>query len=118
MHKSNDNKVIITDTALHLHSDLKFAEHLVEGLVVNLIHNLSENEVDVDDPDFIKNIGFLIEVVKCTIYKDMGLSHPMQGLIDMFVATDMDVDTGRMYTDFDMEGLLELIQNTGEDDKE
>jgi len=28
------------------------------------------------------------------------------------------VDTGRMYTDFDMEGLLELIQNTGADDKE
>ena len=116
MHKSNDKNVVITDEALHIHSDLKFAEHLVEGLVVNLIHNMSENDIDVDDPNFIKNIGFLIEVVKCAIYKDMGLSHPMQGLIDMFVNTDMDSDTGNLYTDFDMEGLSELIQNTMEID--
>ena len=29
--------VKITDTAIKLHTDLKFAEHLTEGLVVNMI---------------------------------------------------------------------------------
>ena len=57
----NDNKVIqfptkmkvqdnvkITDTAIKLHTDLKFAEHLTEGLIVNMIHNMSENGMDVE----------------------------------------------------------------------
>ena len=38
--KVKDN-VKITDTAIKLHTDLKFAEHLTEGLIVNMIHNMA-----------------------------------------------------------------------------
>ena len=43
---------------------MKFAEHLTEGLVVNMIANMNENGLDTESPEFVKDIGFMIEVVK------------------------------------------------------
>ena len=68
----------ITDTAIKLHTDIKVADHLTEGLVVNMIHNMNANDVDTEDPEFIKDIGFLIELVKSIIYRDMRIKHPIQ----------------------------------------
>tara|TARA_E500000178_G_scaffold299881_1_gene307815 strand:- start:4040 stop:4429 length:390 start_codon:yes stop_codon:yes gene_type:complete len=105
--KVKDN-VKITDTAIKLHTDLKFAEHLTEGLIVNMIHNMSENDIDVDNPEFIKHIGFLVEVVKSTIYQDMGVKHPMQQMVDLFVNSDYDEEQG-LYTEFDMGTMKDVI---------
>ena len=101
--------VKITDTAIKLHTDLKYAEHLTEGLIVNMIHNMSENDIDVDNPEFIKHIGFLVEVVKSTIYQDMGVKHPMQQLVDLFVNSDYD-ETQGLYTEFDMGTMKDVIE--------
>ena len=112
------NKVKITDTAIKLHTDLKLAEHLTEGLIVNMIHNMGENDVDVDNPEFIKDIGFLIEVVKSIIYRDMGIKHPMQQMVELFVNSDYD-DTQGLYTEFDMGTMQEVVKDLlGEDEKE
>ena len=110
------NKVKITDTAIKLHTDLKLAEHLTEGLIVNMIHNMGENDVDVDNPEFIKDIGFLIEVVKAIIYRDMGIKHPMQQMVELFVNSDYD-DTQGLYTEFDMGTMEEVVKDLlGEDE--
>ena len=105
-----NNKVKITDTAIKLHTDLKLAEHLTEGLVVNMIHNMGENDVDVDNPEFIKDIGFLIEVVKSIIYRDMGIKHPMQQMVELFVNSDYDDTQGSMDTEFDMGTMQEVVK--------
>ena len=109
--------VKITDTAIKLHTDLKYAEHLTEGLIVNMIHNMSENDIDVDNPEFIKHIGFLVEVVKSTIYQDMGVKHPMQQLVDLFVNSDYD-ETQGLYTEFDMGTMKDVIEELIGDEKE
>ena len=110
--------VKITDTAIKLHTDLKYAEHLTEGLIVNMIHNMSENDIDVDNPEFIKHIGFLVEVVKSTIYQDMGVKHPMQQLVDLFVNSDYD-ETQGLYTEFDMATMKDVVKElVGDETKE
>jgi len=109
--------VKITDTAIKLHTDLKYAEHLTEGLIVNMIHNMSENDIDVDNPEFIKHIGFLVEVVKSTIYQDMGVKHPMQQMVDLFVNSDYD-DTQGLYTEFDMGTMKDVIEELIGEEKE
>lgn len=114
--KVKDN-VKITDTAIKLHTDLKFAEHLTEGLIVNMIHNMSENDIDVDNPEFLKHIGFLVEVVKSCIYQDMGVKHPMQQMVDLFVNSDYD-DTQGLYTEFDMGTMQEVVKELIGDEKE
>jgi len=42
--------------ALQMQQDMTFADHLTEGLVVNMIHNMSENGVDTEDTEFIADI--------------------------------------------------------------
>jgi hypothetical protein len=112
------NTVKIDDTAIKLHTDLKIADHLTEGLIVNMIHNMGENEVDTENPEFIKDIGFLIELVKSIIYRDMGINHPMQELVSLFVNSDYDDEHG-LYTEFDMGTMEEIVKDlTGEEDKE
>lgn len=108
----------ITDTAIKLHTDLKVAEHLTEGLIVNMIHNMGENGVDTDNPEFIKDVGFLIELVKSIIYRDMGIKHPMQQMVELFVNSDYDDEHG-LYTEFDMGTMEEVVKDlVGEEDKE
>ena len=109
--------VKINDKAIKLHTDLKFAEHLCEGLVVNMIANMQENGMDTENPEFIKDIGFMIEVVKATIYRDMGVKHPMQELVDIFVLSEYD-ETQGIYTEFDLDLVKEVIKEIAGDEKD
>ena len=106
---TTNSNVKISDTAIKLHTDLKVAEHLTEGLIVNMIHNMGENDIDTDNPEFIKDIGFLIELVKSIIYRDMGIKHPMQQMVELFVNSDYDDEQG-LYTEFDMGTMEEVIK--------
>ena len=112
----SDTTVKIDNQALSIHEDLKFADHLTEGLVVNLIHNLQENGIDVSDKEFIRDVGFTIELVKSLIYRGMGLKHPMQELVQLFVTTEEE--DGEMITEFDIDALAEFVDMTGEDEKD
>jgi|TARA_B100000900_G_scaffold362310_1_gene335490 hypothetical protein len=107
----------ISDKAIKLHTDLKFAEHLTEGLVVNMIANMQENGMDTENPEFIKDIGFMIELVKACIYRDMGVKHPMQELVDIFVLSDYD-ETQGLYTEFDLDLVKDVIEEIKGDEKE
>jgi len=69
-----------------------FADDLTESLLVQMIHTMGENGVDVSSTDFIKDISFVIEAVKGVIYRDMGLSHPMSDMMSQF--TDVTMDEG------------------------
>ena len=119
----SDNKIIqfpnkmvdkpefkITDTAIKLHTDIKVADHLTEGLVVNMIHNMNANDVDTENPEFIKDVGFLIELVKSIIYRDMGIKHPMQQMVDIFVNSAYDEEQG-LYTEFDYGSMEQVVED-------
>ena len=107
----------ISDKAIKLHTDLKFAEHLTEGLVVNMIANMQENGMHTENPEFIKDIGFMIELVKACIYRDMGVKHPMQELVDIFVLSEYD-ETQGIYTEFDLDLVKEVINEIAGDEKD
>lgn len=110
-----DIDIKVDNVALGLHEDLRFAETLTEGLVVNLIHNLGENGIDTKDPEFIRDVGFTIELVKSLIYRGMGMKHPIQELVQMFTTVDEDDEDG-MYTTFDIDALSDFVGMMEEDD--
>ena len=91
---------------MELQEQIMFADHLTEGLVVNLIHNLSENGVSTKEEGFIRDMGFLIELVKSTIYRDMDLEHPMQDFVDLFVTTTKE--DGQLVTRIDIEAMNDI----------
>ena len=89
--KPNSPKIVDLD-AVKMQEDLNFADNLAEGLMINLIHNVGENGFDIKKDRFIGDISFLNEVVRGTLYRQMGFTHPMQDFMDLIVKTEMTDD--------------------------
>ena len=84
-------EVVVPDIdVIALQENIMFADDLTESLLVQMIHTMGENGVDVSSTDFIKDISFVIEAVKGVIYRDMGLAHPMSGMMSQFTDVTMD----------------------------
>ena len=90
--KSKREVVVPDIDVIALQENIMFADDLTESLLVQMIHTMGENGVDVSSTDFIKDISFVIEAVKGVIYRDMGLAHPMSGMMSQF--TDVTMDEG------------------------
>ena len=99
---------IIEEGIIEVRDEMAFLNHLTEGLVVQMIHNMSENGVNTYSEDFIQDISFLVETVKAALYRDAGIDHPIQELIDGFTVTRVDNDTERVYSQLDME-MIEKV---------
>ena len=57
-----------------------------------MIHTIGENKINVGNKDFIRDVGLLIEFVKGTIYRTMGLPHVTQKIFESFVEVTVDPD--------------------------
>ena len=73
-----------------------------------MIHTMGENGVDIGGQEFVRDIGFVIETVKGTIYRDMGLLHPINRVMEMLTKINVD-DKNSMNSQVDMD-LLEKVQ--------
>ena len=60
--------------------------------MVQMIHTMHENEFDVDDEQFLRDTGFVIECVKGLIYRELGVEHPMSSFMEHITR---DVDTSK-----------------------
>ncbi len=113
--KKNPKVGIVVDNKAHeIRENIIFTENLCEALVVNMIHNMSENGMNVDSQTFIRDTSFLIEVVKSTIYRDLGMIHPLQDLVDTL--TSVTKEEGGVAYDVDLEGIASLLSKTDEED--
>jgi len=117
MSKKNDNiinfpkgKIIKVDnTAGIAREHILFTEDLTQGLVVNMIHNMSENGIDVDHPDFLRDTAFLVELIKSMIFREGGLDHPLQDFTKLFI--DYTEEDGIPTMDID----LDMIQGVSDE---
>ena len=101
-------EVVVPDLdVIALQENLMFADDLTESCLVQMIHTMGENGVDIGDKEFVRDIGFVIETVKGTIYRDMGLSHPINRVMEMLTKINVD-EKNSMNSQVDMD-LLEKI---------
>ena len=97
------------DEALELQEAMRFSNDLAEECLLQLIHTMHENEIDVSEKSFIRDCGFLIEVIKATIYRDSNLCHPMQRMIEL--CTDLTVDPDNsIHSELDMDMIINIIE--------
>ena len=61
--------------------DLKFADDLTEGIMVQLVSTFEKNGINISGDQFNGDIGFAIEVMKSIIYRSMGYQHPLHGFM-------------------------------------
>jgi len=102
-------EVVVPDLdVIALQENIMFADDLTESCLVQMIHTMGENGVDIGDKEFVRDIGFVIETVKGTIYRDMGLVHPMNRVMEMLTKINVD-EKNSMNSQVDLD-LLEKVE--------
>ena len=102
-------EVVVPDLdVIALQENIMFADDLTESCLVQMIHTMGENGVDIGGQEFVRDIGFVIEAVKGTIYRDMGLAHPINRVMEMLTKINVD-EKNSMNSQVDMD-LLEKVQ--------
>ena len=110
-------KVKIPDeTAIELQEKLAWAEDLTQTVIVQMMHTLNENGIDISEKAFVRDAALLIELTKGCIYRSMGLKHPTQGLFENLVELTVDIDNS-VGTEVDM-SLIEAIAIGIDDDED
>ena len=109
--KKSRKKVKVPKNPTHdkLQEDLLFAEDLTEHLMVQLIHTMGENGFELRDPKFIRDIGFISECCKSIIFRDIGLTHPIQPIIEKLMKK-----TKGSFIKFTQKELFEMLGEDGD----
>ena len=101
----NKKEVKIKDIdGLEVIENLKFADDLTEGLMIQILTNLRENNIDVNNKRFSPDIAFMIETLKAVIYRSMGYEHPLQIIMSSVLKVNELKDGVKIHIDssFDM----------------
>ena len=131
--KENDNiiqgpwpkskrKVKIPDEEfLLMQENMDFAEELNQKIVIQMIHNLGENGIDVASESFIRDLGLIIELIKGSIYRGMGIPHPTHAFVEALVDLELDEDKNiRSQIDLNIFDkvveIIEYVENLESDD--
>ena len=101
-------KILDLDAA-QIQDDLYFCDHLTEGLMVNLIHNVGENGFDIKEGKFIGDISFLNEVIRGILYRQMGFIHPIQEFVDFMV--ESKTKDNKITTKIDLSKIDKILKN-------
>tara|TARA_A100001011_G_scaffold206293_1_gene214423 strand:- start:44 stop:427 length:384 start_codon:yes stop_codon:yes gene_type:complete len=104
----NKKEVKISDIdGLEVIENLKFADDLTEGLMIQILTNFRENNVDVSDNKFSSDIAFMIETLKAVIYRSMGYEHPLHIIMSSVLKMNEVNDGDKIHIDttFDMDLL-------------
>jgi len=84
--------------------------------MVQMIHTMSENGIDVSAKTFIRDMAMVISMVNGSIYRDMGMEHITQKFMEEYVNINDDPDDGSYETEVDFETIVELANLIEDDD--
>ena len=102
---------------VEMQENVAFADHLTETLMVQMIHTIGENGYNVTEKSFIGSMGFIIETVKASLYKEMGLKHPMTRMMDILTAISDDEDHPVTEVNIEeIEFLANILEKESDDD--
>jgi len=109
-------EVKLPDTdVIAMQQDMQFAEELTQSLMVQMIHTMSENGIDVSAKTFIRDMAMVISMVNGSIYRDMGMAHITQKFMEEYVDIHDD-EGGSFETEVDFETIVELANLIEDDD--
>ena len=92
---------------IDVREDLKMIAEMHKVLLHQLIFTLKETGYDIESDAFVKESGFMGEVIRATLMRDMGYSNPMSNFINAVVGLDMK--DGKRYANFDSNNLMKIL---------
>ena len=113
--KSGREVKLPNEDIIAMQQNIQFAEELTQSLMVQMIHTMSENGIDVSAKTFIRDMAMVISLVNGSIYRDMGMAHITQKFMEEYVNIDED-DDGSFETEVNFETIVELANLIEDDD--
>ena len=104
----NKKEVKISDIdGLEVIENLKFADDLTEGLMIQILTNFRENNIEISDKRFSPENAFMIETLKAVIYRSLGYEHPLHIIMSSVLKVNEIKDGDKIHIDttFDMDFL-------------
>ena len=101
------------DKDINVREDLKMIAEMHKVLLHQLIFTLKETGFDIESDEFIKESGFMGEVIRGTLMRDMGYSNPMSQFINQVVG--IDVKDGERYANFNSDNIIKLLEKKKDD---
>ena len=98
---------------IDVREDLKIIAEMHKVLLHQLIFTLKETGYDIESDEFVKESGFMGEVIRGTLMREMGYSNPMSKFINAVVG--IDIKDGERYANFNSDNLIKLLDK--KDDK-
>ena len=92
-----------------------FAGELSESLIVQMIHTMGENGIDISENSFIRDMAMVIELVQGSIYRDLELEHPTHKFMEEFVDITIQLDN-TIETEVDFDIIIKLANILEEED--
>ena len=77
--------------------------------MMDMIHMMSDNDVDIGERNFSRDLSVVIELVKSLLYRDAGLEYPLHDFVDMFTETTIELDNSHR-TVIRMDKLNEMVE--------
>ena len=96
------------DKEIDVREDLKMIAEMHKVILHQVIFTLRETGFDIESDEFIKESGFMGEVIRATLMRSMGYSNPMSQFINRIVGIDMK--DGERYANFNSDDLIELMK--------
>ena len=81
--KSKRKVKLLNDDAIKLQETIGFIDDLTQTLIVQMIHTIKENDIDVEKESFVQNMAFIIEMVRAALLKEMSLDTNMTKIMDV-----------------------------------
>ena len=112
-----DRELDRNNSQLQIKEKLAKIDAMTENVMVQMIHTFSENGYDIADEQFILDVGFLSEVIKGALSRQVGLPHIIQGFIEQIMSperkeTEDGIDLH--YSRFDSPLLADVIEMVSE----
>ena len=100
---------ILDEKVLELRKNKEFAEELNKIIIIQMIQTMGENDIDVTDKSFIRDLGLIIELTKGSIYRSMGIPHPTHAFFETFINITVD-DDKNIYSQINLDMMVKFIE--------
>ena len=99
-------------------TDMDFIDKVAENVMIQLIHTLAENGVNITSKEFIRHIGFIDECIKSAMFNDMSYEHPLSELIKHLIGATKSKDNEKIFTSFKGDTMIDILEFLGGDEDE
>lgn len=61
---------------------INFADSIVEDLTSSIISDVGNYGIDMENPNFLNDLRFMVAILAATIYRNLELEHPLHEFMD------------------------------------